>query len=193
MVSEAVSLSEFRACNLDRGAGKLKEGLWLIVRSVVFLHTPFPMYAFKRWLLRCFGAKVGQGVVIKPGVKITFPWKLTIGDHAWLGEECSILNLHHIEIGANACISQRVMLCTGSHDWTSPTFDLILKPVKIDASAWIAAKAFVGPGVSVGTHAVLTANSVATKDLEPYSIYQGNPAEKIRVRELRPREKGLPV
>ncbi len=178
----AVSLSRFRAWNLDRGAGRLKEALWLIVRSVVFLHMPFPLYAFRRWLLRRFGAQVGRGVIIKPGVRITFPWKLVIGDNAWLGEECWILNLDHVTIGADVCISQRAMVCTGSHDWRSPGFDLILKPLTLESGSWIAAGAFVGPGVTVGTHAVLTANSVATKDLEPYSIYQGNPAERVRAR-----------
>ncbi len=180
-----VSLSRFRAWNLDRGAGRLKEVLWLIVRSMAFLHMPFPFYGFRRCLLRWFGAQVGKGVVIKPGVKITFPWKLVIADNAWLGEDCWILNLDRIEIGANVCLSQRAMLCTGSHDWTSPRFELILRPVTIESGAWIAAGAFVGPGVTVGTHAVLTANSVATRDLEPYAIYQGNPAEKVRDRILR--------
>lgn len=187
----AVSLSRFRAWNLDRGAGQLKEVLWLIVRSIVFLHMPFPLYALRRWLLRRFGAQVGKGVIIKAGVKITFPWKLAIGDNTWLGEECWILNLDHVTIGADVCISQRAMVCTGSHNWRSPGFDLIVKPVAIESGAWIAAGAFVGPGVTVATHAVLTANSVATRDLKPYAIYQGNPAEKVRDRILNSRRQEL--
>jgi putative colanic acid biosynthesis acetyltransferase WcaF len=180
----AVSLSHYSVGNFDRGAGKLKEFAWLLVRSIVFLHFPFTGYRLKRWLLRCLGAKIGRGVVIKQGVKITFPWKLTAGDNVWLGEDCWILNLAPVRIDANACISQRAMLFTGSHNWSSPTFDLIVKPIEVRNAAWIAAAAFVAPGVTIGTHAVLTAGSVATKDLEPYSIYQGNPAIRICARNI---------
>ena len=123
-------------------------------------------------------------MVIKPEVKITFPWKLTLGDHVWLGEECWLLNLAPITLGSHVCISQRAFLCTGNHDYTSPSFDLITKPITVEAGAWIGAGAFVGPGVTVGTHAVLTAGSVATKDLEPYGIYRGNPGTMQKSRKL---------
>ena len=120
--------------------------------------------------------------MIKPNVKITFPWKLTLGDHVWLGEECWLLNLAPITLEDSVCISQRAFLCTGNHNYKSPSFDLITKPIQVERGAWIGAGAFVGPGVSVGSHAVLAAGSVATKDLEPYGIYQGNPAVRVRER-----------
>jgi putative colanic acid biosynthesis acetyltransferase WcaF len=122
--------------------------------------------------------------VIKPQVKITFPWKLTMGDYVWLGEECWLLNLEKIVIGNNVCISQQAQLCTGSHNYKRPTFDLIVAPITVEDGAWLAASCWVGPGVTVGTHAVLTAGSVAAKSLEPWGIYRGNPALFLRQRVL---------
>jgi putative colanic acid biosynthesis acetyltransferase WcaF len=129
-----------------------------------------------------FGAKVGRGVTIKPQVKITFPWKLRVGDHVWLGEECWLLNLERIVIGSHVCISQRAFLCAGSHDFKQPRFDLITKPITLADGAWVGAGAWVGPGVTFGSHAVLTAGSVAAKDLEPFGIYRGNPATLVKQR-----------
>jgi putative colanic acid biosynthesis acetyltransferase WcaF len=158
--------------------------MWIIVSLILFRVFPFSFSAIKRMVLRAFGARIGQGVVIKPQVKITFPWKLQLGDHVWLGEECWLLNLERIVIGSNVCISQRAFLCTGSHDYKRPTFDLIVKPIRVENGAWLGASCWVAPGVTVGTHAVLTAGSVATGDLEPWGIYQGNPSVKIRDRQI---------
>ncbi|HOE65795.1 MAG TPA: putative colanic acid biosynthesis acetyltransferase [Candidatus Hydrogenedentes bacterium] len=179
-----VDLSTYSPKGFARGASAIAEALWLVVRSALFLHIPFGLYGFKRWTLRRFGAHVGKGVVIKPGVKITFPWKLRIGDHAWLGEDCWILNLDDVFIGDHVCISQRAMICAGSHDYKSPSFDLITSPIRLEAGAWIAANCWVGPGVTIGAHAVLGAGSVTSKDLEPYGIYQGNPAVKVKTRTI---------
>ena len=179
-----VDLSKFSTGEFDRGAGAFKEALWLIVSRVLFQWCPFCLSPFKRSVLRLFGAHVGKGVVIKPEVKITFPWKLTLGEEVWLGEESWLLNLAPIIIASNACISQRAVLCTGNHNYTSPAFDLITAPIQVGQGAWIGANAFVSPGVSVGGHAVLTAGSAATKDLEPYGVYQGNPAVLVRQRQI---------
>lgn len=179
-----VDLSRFSSAGFERGAGRMKELLWLICRALVFERCPLPLYGLKRWLLRRFGAVIGRGVVIKPGVKVTFPWKLRVGDHVWLGEECWLLNLAPIEIGSHVCISQRAMLCTGSHNYKSPAFDLVTGPIRVEDGAWVAAGAWVGPGVTVGSHAVLAAGSVTGHDLEPYGIYQGNPATKLRERRI---------
>jgi len=186
MVRFAVSVdfSRFSNQSFDREAGIVKEGLWRLVSLVFFQLCPLKLCSVKALTLRWFGATVGLGVVIKPQVKITFPWKLTLGDHVWLGEECWLLNLAPITLGSHVCISQRAFLCTGNHDYTSPSFDLITKPITVEAGAWIGAGAFVGPGVTVGTHAVLTAGSVATKDLEPYGIYRGNPGTLLKSRKL---------
>jgi putative colanic acid biosynthesis acetyltransferase WcaF len=179
-----VDLSKFSTGEFERGAGTLKEALWLVVSRVLFQWCPFCLSPLKRGVLRLFGASVGKGVVIKPEVKITFPWKLTLGDHVWLGEECWLLNLAPITIASNVCISQRAFLCTGNHDYKSPTFDLITEPIQVGEGAWVGAGAFVGPGVSIGSHAVLAAGSVATRDLEAYGIHQGNPAERVKARSL---------
>jgi len=180
-----VDLSKFSTGGFDRGASAAKESLWLVVSLILFRLCPFKLSALKCRVLKLFGGRVGRGVVIKPAVKITFPWKLNLGDHVWLGEECWLLNLAPITIGDNACISQRAFLCAGNHDFKSPAFDLITKPIQVERGAWIGANAFVGPGVTVGTHAVLTAGSVATKDLPPYGIYQGNPAMFVRQRQIK--------
>jgi putative colanic acid biosynthesis acetyltransferase WcaF len=177
-----VDLSSYSSAHFDRGASAWKEALWIIIRLVLFQLCPLKLSALKRWVLRLFGAKVGRGVVIKPEVKITFPWKLTLGNHVWLGEECWLLNLDRITIGDNVCISQQAFLCTGNHDYTSRSLDLIVKPIHVEEGAWICANAFVGPGVTVGRNAVLTVGSVATKDLEAFGIYRGNPAIFVKTR-----------
>jgi len=179
-----VDLSSFSTGDFDRGASRLKEFLWLLVSLVLFKLCPIKLSGFKCWVLRRFGAKVGRGVVIKPDVKITFPWKLEVGDHVWLGEECWLLNLAPIKIESHVCISQRAFLCTGNHNYKSPSFDLVTKPILVEAGAWVGALAVVGPGVVLGNHAVLAAGSVASRSLEPFGIYQGNPAVLVKKRAI---------
>ena len=184
MASPNVDLSRYELVDFDRGAGPLKEGLWLLVSLFLFRLCPLSLSALKCTILRSFGATVGSNVVIKPDVRITFPWKLVVGDNVWIGEEAWLLNLAPIRIGSNACISQRAFLCTGSHDYKSPGFDLIVRPVVVEDGAWIAASAWVGPGVRIGTHAVLSAHSVTSSDLDAFGIYRGNPAVLVRRRNL---------
>jgi putative colanic acid biosynthesis acetyltransferase WcaF len=177
-----VDLASYSEAHFNRGASKPRELLWLFVSLILFRLCPLNLSPLKRAVLRVFGARIGIGVTIKPQVKITFPWKLNVGDHVWLGEECWLLNLERITIGSNVCISQRAFLCTGNHNYKSPTFDLIVKPIHVEEGAWIGAAAWVGPGVTAGNHAVLTAGSIATSNLEPFGIYQGNPAAPIKKR-----------
>ncbi|MCE0497064.1 MAG: putative colanic acid biosynthesis acetyltransferase [Methylacidiphilales bacterium] len=177
-----VDLSRYSAAKFDRGASGWREGLWLVANLLLFQACPMKLSGLKCFVLRRFGAKIGRNVSIKPGVKITFPWKLALGDDVWLGEECWLLNLEKITIENNVCISQRAFLCTGNHNYKSPQFDLITRPIHLEEGAWIGADAFVAPGVKVGSHAVLTAGSVATDDLPPFGIYQGNPAIFVKHR-----------
>jgi putative colanic acid biosynthesis acetyltransferase WcaF len=179
-----VDLASYSTRGFERGASRGFEFLWLFVSLWLFQLCPLNLSALKCWVLRRFGARVGRGVVIKPNVKITFPWKLVVGDHVWLGEECWLLNLEQIIIESDVCISQRAFLCTGNHDYKSPVFDLITKPIRVERGAWIGAGAFVGPGIKVGSHAVLSAGSVATKELPPYGVFQGNPAVRIKDRAI---------
>ncbi len=180
-------LSRFTNQNFDRGASRVKEALWVLVRCLFFATAwPWPS-ALRVFWLRRFGAKIGRGVVVRSCVNIHFPWRLEVGDHVWIGEECWLLNLAPIVIDSHVCLSQRAFLCTGNHDYKSPTFDLIVKPIRVEQGAWVGAAAFVAPGVRVGNHAVLAAGSVATTDLQPYGIYRGNPAQFIKQRQLRER------
>lgn len=183
--ADLVDLSVYKTIGFERGASVVKEGLWLVVSLLLFRLCPFKLSAVKCAVLRAFGARIGKGVVIKPDVRITFPWKLTLGDHVWLGEGCWILNLAPVVIENHVCISQRAFLCTGSHDYKSPTFDLLVKPIQIETGAWLGACAWVGPGVCVQRYAVLTANSVTVKNLDSFGVYQGNPAICIRQRVIR--------
>ena len=144
-----INLSKFNNSNFFRGAPKWKEALWWICRSLFFapwFPIPSPV---KVAFLRLFGAKVGAGVVIRSRVNITFPWKLEIGDHVWIGDEVMILSLDRVKIGSHVCISQRAFLCAGSHDFRKESFDLITKPIVIEDGCWICAQAFIGPGVTV--------------------------------------------
>ena len=177
-----VDLSRYTPGNFDRGAGVLKEALWIVASLILFRLCPFSFSALKCFILRAFGARVGGNVTIKPQVKITFPWKLTIGDHVWLGEESWLLNLERITIGDHVCISQRAFLCTGSHDYKRASFNLITKQITIENGAWLGAGCWVGPGVTIGSHAVLSAGSVAANNLEADGIYRGNPAGFVKQR-----------
>jgi putative colanic acid biosynthesis acetyltransferase WcaF len=177
-----VDLSTYQTSGFDRGAGPLKEALWILASFLLFRHCPLSLSWLKCLVLRLFGASIGSHVVIKPDVRITFPWKLSIGDHVWIGEEAWLLNLAPIRIENHVCVSQRAFLCTGSHDYKAQGFDLIVGPIVVESGAWVCAGAWVGPGVRVGAHSVLAANSVANHDLEAFGVYRGNPSMLVRKR-----------
>lgn len=158
--------------------------LWYLTNAVFFINPLFPFSGFKVFLLRLFGAKIGRQAVIKPGINIKYPWRLRAGDHCWIGEKVWIDNLADVEIGQHVCISQGAYLLTGNHDYKNPAFDLITGPIVLEDGVWIGAKSIVCPGVVCHSHAVLSAGSVATKNMEAYAIYQGNPAVKVRVRQI---------
>jgi putative colanic acid biosynthesis acetyltransferase WcaF len=177
------NLSRYDNSWYQPGSG-IKRLLWYLT-SMVFINTylPVPM-AVKRQILKIFGARLGSNVILKPKVNIKYPWFLSIGDHTWIGEKVWIDNLTMVNIGSNVCLSQGCMLLTGNHNFTLSTFDLIVKPIRVENGAWIGANATVCPGVTAGSHAVLTVNSVATRNMEPYGIYQGNPATFVKKRDI---------
>ncbi|OMP31771.1 WcaF family extracellular polysaccharide biosynthesis acetyltransferase [Mangrovimonas sp. DI 80] len=165
-----------------RPGGSLKRLSWYFI-NVLFFENPLnPSSGLKVFFLKCFGAQVGKGVVIKPGVNIKYPWKLSIGDFSWIGEKVWIDNLADVNIGSHVCISQGAMLLCGNHNYKKSTFDLIIGGITVKNGAWIGAKSVVCPGVVLKNHSVLSVNSVATKDLEAFRIYQGNPAVLVRNR-----------
>ena len=177
-----MNLANFDNSDFERGASRAREMLWLLTRRVFFDHSVLPWYRLRRAILSGFGARLGPKMICKPGARITFPWKLQVGANSWLGEQCWLLNLDCIKIGSNVCISQRALLCTGSHDWSSATFDLITAPVVVHDGAWICADTFVAPGVTIGRNAVVTAGSVVTGNLPPDMICSGNPCVPVKER-----------
>ena len=161
---------------IDIGASRLKQTAWYFV-NIIFFQNPFNLFSsIKIALLKLFGADLGQGVVVKPAVNIKYPWKLRIGDHSWIGEKVWIDNLSDVIIGRNVTLSQGCLLLTGSHDHTRSSFDFISYPILLEDGVWIGAKAVVYGGITCRTHSILGINSVAEKELEPYTIYKGNPA-----------------
>lgn len=163
------------------GASKLKIALWYLTDIWLFKSKIIPSSSILVSLLRAFGAKIGDDVRIKPGVYIKYPWRLEVGNYSWIAD-CYIDNLVSVKIGENCCLSQKAMLITGNHDYKRPTFNLITSAIIIEDGVWIGAGAMVCPGVTAKSHAVLSMGSVATKQLDAFTIYQGNPAIATRKR-----------
>lgn len=179
-------ISKYDNSFYNPGGTAVKRLLWYYVNAVFFKSALNPSSGLKCALLRLFGAEVGKGVMIKPSVNIKYPWRLKVGDYTWIGEHAWIDNLDDVIIGANCCISQGAMLLCGNHNYRKSTFDLMTGKITLEDGVWIGAQSIVCPGVLCRSHAVLAVNSVATKNLEPYSVYQGNPALKIKERIIEP-------
>ncbi len=177
-------LSKFDNSWYNPGASIFKRTIWYFTNVLFFQNSYNPISSLKVFLLRIFGAKIGIGVVIKPSVNIKYPWRLKIGNHVWIGENVWIDNLADVIIEDSVSISQGAMLLCGNHNYKKTTFDLITGKIKLEEGVWIGAKSIVTPNVTCKSHSILAVNSVATNDLEAYTIYQGNPAKEIRKREI---------
>lgn len=153
--------------------------MWRVCQGLFFQPLWFMPSAVRVFWLRCFGAKIGQRVVIRAGVNIHFPWRLTLGDDVWLGEEVMILTLDRVTIDSNVCISQRAFLCTGSHDFRKKSFDLVTRAIHVEKGVWVAAQAFIGPGVVVGEGSVVSAGAVVLENVAPWKKIRGNPAAVV--------------
>lgn len=163
---------------------KWKVLLWFFLNYTI-MNSFFPWPgSLKSKLLRLFGAQVGKGLVIKPKVRIKYPWKLRIGDHCWIGESVWIDNLDMVELGDHVCLSQGAMLLTGNHDYKRSDFPYRLGSIRIEDGVWVGAQSVVCPGIVCHSHAVLTVKSVAAKHLDAWTVYAGNPAIAIRKREI---------
>jgi len=176
------NLSSFKLPVGFRGRSAMMVQLWWFVQSTLFSCSPQFMYGWRRWLLRLFGAKIGEGVLVRPSVKVTYPWKVTIGNHAWIGDDVVLYSLGEIEVGDNAVVSQRSYLCAASHDYTQPDFPIYDKKICIGAQAWLATDVFVAPGVTIGEGAVIGARSSVFHDLPPMMVCVGSPAKPIKSR-----------
>lgn len=158
--------------------------VWGIVHSFLFTFSPQFMYGFRNTLLRLFGAKIGKNVKIRSSVKITYPWKLIIGDNTWIGEECYIYNLDYITIGSNVSIAHRNFFNTGGHDYSKTSFDIFAKPIVIEDQCWITSEVYISPGVTIGKGAIIGVRSSVFSNIEKGMICYGNPAKEIRKREV---------
>lgn len=174
--SEIQNLAAFTLPPGWRGRSGVVVLIWQVVQATLFAVSPQPLYGWRRALLRLFGAKIGRGVLVRPTVRITYPWKVKIDDHAWIGDDVELYSLGPIVIGANAVISQRTYICTGSHDYRAVDFSIFARPITIGASAWLATDVFVAPGVTIGMGTVVSARSSVFADLPPLVIARGTPA-----------------
>ena len=157
--------------------------LWTLAQPL-FRFSPRPCFGWRRFLLRCFGAKVGHSVHVYPTATIYFPWNLEAGDETAIGERALIYNLGRVTLGARVTVSHGAHVCAGTHDHTKPDFPLLRPPIIVGPEAWICADAFVGPGVTIGEGAIVGARAVAMKDVRPWTIVIGNPARETQRREI---------
>lgn len=181
-MTKQTDLSAYIHSAPHRRYSSIKRVLWFYINAWVFKTSIIPSSRVKAGLLRLFGAQIGHRVVIRPGVNIKHPWLLSVGDYSWIGENVWIDNLVEVSIGNHVCLSQGSILLTGSHNYKDQAFGLITGPVILEEGVWIGAGAMVTHGLTLFSHAVLTAGSVATKNLAAWSVYQGNPAISIRPR-----------
>jgi len=172
-------LSLFRLPEGARGRPKWFVQLWWLFEAVFVRPTPQVFYSWRRFALRVFGAKVGRDVLVRPGVRVTFPWKVTLGDCCWIGDNVSLYSVAEINIGEHCVISQEAYLCTGTHDYNDPSFKLLMSPITLERECWVAARSFVGPGVRIGEGAVVGACSLVLADVPPATIVAGVPAKVI--------------
>jgi len=155
----------------------------------LFRYSPRPLFHWRCFLLKAFGARIGTQVHIYNSAIIYMPWNLEIGDWSSIGEHAFIYNLGTIAIGAKVTISHRAHLCAGTHDYTKKTFPLLKSPIKINDKAWICTDAFVGPGISIGEGAIIGARAVAVKDVVAWTVMAGNPATAIKKRTIGTKDK----
>jgi putative colanic acid biosynthesis acetyltransferase WcaF len=180
-----IRLDLFTPGTFDRGRPFATEIAWLLVKRVFFLSSlPWPM-RLKRALLRAFGARIGRGLYLRPRVNIHFPWRLQVGDHCWIGEGCEILNFEAFTMADHSALAHFVYVAAGSHDISSPTMAYQHAPVSIGTGAWVASRAFLGPGVHVGDYAVVAAGAVVVRDVAPHDIVGGSPARPLGRRTIR--------
>ncbi len=179
-----MDLRTYDQSDFDRGRPGWLILLWWLVQAITFPLTPHFASGIRVWILRRFGATIGQGVLIRPTARFTYPWKIRIGDWSWIGDDVVLYSLDRITIGEHCVISQTSYLCTGSHDRQSPSFDLTTAPIVIGNGAWVAADCFVAPGVTIGANSVVGARSTVLRSLPAAQVCWGSPCQAKYAREL---------
>lgn len=164
---------------------RIARTVWSAICLILFRCSPRPFHAWRASLLRVFGAKMGKNCHIYPGAFIWAPWNLECGDQAGVADGAIIYNQARIRVGTRSVISQGAHLCSGTHDHTDPNFSLIARPIVVGDHAWVAAEAFVHPGVTIGEGAVIGARAVVTKDMPPWMVCAGHPCQPIKPRVMK--------
>ena len=180
-----MDLSRYDQSGFDRGRPGWYILLWWLVQGILFPLSLHPCNGFRVWLLRLFGAAIDPSVIIRPTARFTYPWKITIGHHSWIGDDVVFYSLDQINVGSNCVISQKSYLCTGSHDLQDRVFGLVTAPISIEDGVWVAADCFIAPGVAIGAGAVIGARSSVFKDQPPGQVCWGNPCQSRYPRNLR--------
>jgi putative colanic acid biosynthesis acetyltransferase WcaF len=159
------------------GRPKFMVFLWLLVQDTLFRFSPIPCYGFRRWLLRRFGCKLGEGVIIRPRARLYYPWRIEIGDFSSIGDDVWLYSIAPIKVGSHAVISQKSFLCTAGLDYHAPYFKTVARPITVGDGAWVAADVFIAPGVTIGDNAVIGARSSVFKDMPADMICYGTPCQ----------------
>lgn len=163
-------------------ANRLARLVWTVVELLFFRLSPKPFHAWRTFILRCFGAKIGKGVHVYPGVKIWAPWNLRLSDECGIANGAILYSQGLISIGKRSVISQGSHLVTGTHDYTKPGFPLLTSPITIGDNAWVAAEAFIHPGVHIADGCVIGARAVVTKNMPAWTVCAGHPCVPIKPR-----------
>jgi len=177
-----VDLSQYHQPGYDAGGSKVKMLLWWLVQATAFPLTLHTAHGLRCWLLKCFGAQIGQNVVIRPTARITYPWNLEIGEYSWIGDDVVLYSLAPIKIGNHCVISQESYLCTGSHSITDPSFPLKTGEIIVENGAWVATDCFLGPNVRVGSNSVIGARSSVFQSMPAGQICFGSPCKPVKPR-----------
>lgn len=172
-----VDLRTYDSSNLQRGRSQWYVMIWWFVQAIAFPLSLHNGNRFRSWLLRLFGAEIGQGVIIRPSARFTFPWKVKIGDYSWIGDQVVFYSIDQINVGCHSVISQKSYLCTGSHDPETRSFALITAPINIGNGVWVATDCFIAAGVEIGSNSVIGARSSLFKSIPAEQIAWGSPCE----------------
>jgi putative colanic acid biosynthesis acetyltransferase WcaF len=158
--------------------------VWGLTSFLLFRFSPKPLHAWRSFLLRCFGAKVGHGVHVYPGVKIWAPWNLELADESGIASGVILYSQGKITIGKRTVVSQGAHLVTGTHDYSDAGFPLVTKPIHIGNYVWIATEAFIHPGVTIGAGCVIGARSVVNRDMPAWMVCAGHPCKPLKERKM---------
>jgi putative colanic acid biosynthesis acetyltransferase WcaF len=181
---EYQDLSSFKVPESFRGKSKITVQIWWIIQATLFNWSPQVLYGWRAFLLRLFGAQIGKHVRIRSSVKVTYPWKVKIGEYTWIGDDCVLYSLGDITIGKHVAVAHKVYFNTGGHDYEKKTFDIFSKPVVIEDECWITNDVYVAPGVTIGKGTIVSARSTVLKDLPAGKVCVGTPAKPIKDRPL---------